>query len=706
MSRKVPLPEGALSVNETTVEKLHEVRPKSGSLSSDDGETGGPKQGRFFKSLTRSLDPAASAPPKKDFLDEYQKYKAKRAFNLHGIVKQQTIDLGTLGSSSQTQSDKIRKFSTGTISEPKSATLPHGSRGPPPPVAPRKKSVNLPPIGEPAQPHLHDSSSYILSAAKKEHHADADFQKFRSLTGPTSFRPAKNGPSTAPRKITPTLTLQNGSRRDETALSPNDGVAKDILQEGDAAATKDNANLSDAVGESKVKAEAPDGQEEGRESAATEVGSSVQVQEEEGGSVSVHELEPVVENVEKENDAEKSEEAEPQQEAGEVSSSSLEQEGSKSDTIQEVKEVVKNDTNESCNSVLTENVVSDQTELAVGNVSDSIEDSLSVVVEEKGVSNSGKSTEKEVTVDDNKEEETEKTAENRENPAQTEDQCTGSKDDQPQSTAGTIESKEDLDGTTDKILEDNNRVGISDAEQCAVVENAEQKVEEKEAESAQRVEEENAHDVEKAGDVAHVQGESQIENSSENKGESPIENAPENTGESPIAVESEVKSEETVEDSNSNDVDKSGDSAENEGESSMVNSADNKGESPIEGSVHSDSGVVENCVAEEKYDINAKETTTDSSEKTVEDNTASTDKLSKMADMLLSFSEDKKETLATNDDDLARVGEELQKLNSCIEEISDVQQQEAKPEDLEKLENIEAMRKEMQDMVKEFDTYL
>ncbi len=255
MSRKVSLPEGALSVNESGLEAMQNVRPKSGSLSSEDGEAGGPKQSRFFQSLSRSLEPAG-APPKKDYLDAYQQYKAKRAYNLHGIVKQQTIDLGSLNSSNPVTAkpDTTRKLSTGTNLPQHNAPSSEGSKkGPPPPVAPRKKSVNLPPVSEPA---VHDTSSYILSAAKKEQQQKTDpgFQKFRSLTGPTVFRP-QTGPIGAPKKITPVFTSQNGGIVKENGSSSAQKAAHgDVLlgsKGGDSqsAATNDVqvANTQDAA---------------------------------------------------------------------------------------------------------------------------------------------------------------------------------------------------------------------------------------------------------------------------------------------------------------------------------------------------------------------------------------------------------------------------------------------------------------------------
>eukprot|EP00795_Rhopilema_esculentum_P002334 gene2334-17970_t len=198
MSRRVSLPERALSSEDSGLEPVDNGgRVKSGSVSSDDGDSFGAKQGKFFKNLTRSLEPAAAPPKKKDFMEEYQKYKAKRAFNLHGVVKQQTIDLGTLGVSSSDKTAPSRRFSTGTNppqtgqtseSAVKAATLPasQGSRGPPPPVAPRKKSVNLPPIPEPKSPQglpspIHETPSYILSAVKKEQQR-AELQRQRAAS--------------------------------------------------------------------------------------------------------------------------------------------------------------------------------------------------------------------------------------------------------------------------------------------------------------------------------------------------------------------------------------------------------------------------------------------------------------------------------------------------------------------------------------------
>eukprot|EP00795_Rhopilema_esculentum_P002333 gene2333-17969_t len=88
------------------------------------------------------------------------------------------------------------------------------------------------------------------------------------------------------------------------------------------------------------------------------------------------------------------------------------------------------------------------------------------------------------------------------------------------------------------------------------------------------------------------------------------------------------------------------------------------------------------------------------------DNVA-TEKLSKTADLLLSFSQDKSKMVDAGDSDLTGIGEELKKLNSSIEELSQPKnvQEPVSGEDQEKLKEIERMRQEMESMRQEMDLF-
>eukprot|EP00794_Sanderia_malayensis_P006216 gene6216-6932_t len=765
MSRKVPLPDGALAMSETGVEQLHEVRPKSSSLSSDEGDPTKMKQGRFFKNLTRSLETPADAPPKNTVLDAYQQYKAKRAFNLHGIVKQQTIDLGTLGSSgssasqissssaTQSSSDKaVRKHSTGssvpesTISHAssKSATAHGNNKGPPPPVAPRKKSVNLPIKESAHHPHHDSSSSYILSAVKRENHApaDTDFQKFRSLTGPSVFRPSKNGPTVAPRirKITPTLTLQDGHVREEGLKSPQSPVAEVSDSEPSVGgAIEGNGGEKIVVDETGVATSNEKGSE------PTDSAEAAKVLVEPEAINHVHELEPVVEKedeIEVDKKAvsdEKVQEFPKEQQVSEVDSEVVAGETPpKSDEITEVKvECIAKDAGKD-ETTLTDNpaiTVQDVDVESPAVVEDSPPQS-SVVVDENEAKNSEEDDKKAVSeveqekhegATEKSQESTEKSQENSGEIDKTDAEIACTKEQPTEASANSPESEEKTMEIKEQIPEDNAEKMLSDAEKVIV---QGQSDESKQATTTTQESEEEKSAV-TAEEVVEVVGDSVDSNMVES---SPVDG--ENTeGE---AVEKSV--EEKKFEAECLDATKDESKADDEvgKEVSVENGAVEEETKTVEVVEETKTvEVVEETKVEQSIVVEAevkesKPKTEDGSDKTPE---SSSEKLSKMANMLLSFSEDKKDVSETNDKELAEVDAELKQMNTCMEEISEathpseakhpseaqqssdvrsedvgrnveVEHREPSAEDLDKLENIEAMRKEMENMVNEFNTYL
>ena len=780
MSKEVSLAEGALSKDESGE---HVARPKSGSLSSDEGDCLNPKQSRFFKNLSRSLDPAV-APPKKDFLSEYQKYKAKRAYNLHGIVKQETIDLGT-SESTTTQSAANRRFSTGTnppthslLIDSKTRTLPasHGARGPPPPVAPRKKSVNLPFVKEPAVAKplvspVHETSSYILSAAKNEQHkADPDFRKFRSLTGPTVFRPAsaRNGPSTVTRKITPAGPASLPSGKEEVSSSNHSeqsvgketaGIPVDEKIPGLDASQK--TVVDSTVGESSEVAIEVNKDDVTQGTAETEGAESVEESkiEKTVGAEDIKVEECGTEQIVMKDDVEKLEES--QQANVEVTSSSdavpegqsSPSEGGKggekgvgSCSVEDARpseEVAAGNTevqesgaapvlnacvgtteNKEGNAETDNNKISElnpeclesktelpETKEEVGQSDDGILEKESKVVDQFSDSNAQK----------------EQTLNGELNGVNLQGTSEGK---QPEPVEAQNKSVEIARDVSEQEVESPGDVP-STAVEVDVVEDQkdaeaviqvveEEKTEAKEAAEAQ------TESVEVIGDVCEKQVESpgdvpatavEISVEEDQKGaEAVIQLVEEEKTEAKEAAEAQTEGVEVIRDVCEQQVESPGDvptavvcngeesptiidaekteaKAENQNATveEVVDSHEKQVESP------GDVPATINSNGEERQEV------VDAGNSQPKDHT---DKLSKMADLLISFSEDSKEKKTVNDGDLAGVEEELQKLNSCIEEMSVPQKQEPSAVDVEKHENIEAMRKEMEKMVNDFDTYL
>eukprot|EP00112_Aurelia_sp_Birch-Aquarium-sp1_P022183 Seg616.14 transcript_id=Seg616.14/GoldUCD/mRNA.D3Y31 product="hypothetical protein" protein_id=Seg616.14/GoldUCD/D3Y31 len=627
MSRRISLPARAIASEESGLDPV--ARPKSGSVSSDDGDLGFPKQGKFFKNLTRSLDPEVKPPPKKDYLDEYQKYKAKRAFSLHGVVKQQTIDLGTLGGPSTSSAAQAanRRFSTGMHPPQadvgkgeRSATLPiqrgvTTKKGPPPPVAPRKKSVNLPPIPEPTKiltklPSSpgHETPSYILSAAKKEKQkAEIEAHK----PPPVAKKPQivkseakqNNLPCDKPENETPAVHNENNNEKEEGILTKEENKAQEgestgarekeiaaessaVIAVNDGVVVNGEGTVENLVGEAKGE-----GKGEPQATTSEDQGSKQAVDNERGASV-VLEGEPAVEA---------------------------------KDTLEEiVSNQVPNDASQGGDEntpETTPKVVENEAQELEAGTKD--EDSS---VENVGVTSSAETAlVKEVGSAENE----------------------ASKD---------IKNVETENVTVDEISEN---VDIPEGDKQGVENHTEEQ-----------------------GVVSE-----QTESSSIPEEKPSVEEVP--TGKEDI-IEKSSTEKGVAQNNVSPDVPSEGGNT----------TATNEG-------VVSVNGVTENSV----NDIGSA-TPNDvipSTESTPTGNgpqsAGATEKLSKTADLLLSFSQDKKENLNANDGDLKGIGAELLKLNSTIEEISGANKKEEKvsQEDIEKMEEIDAMRREMEAMRQEMD---
>ena len=591
MSRRVSLPERALPSEDTGLEPVDNGgRVKSGSVSSDDGDSFGAKQGKFFKNLTRSLEPVAAPPKKKDFMEEYQKYKAKRAFNLHGVVKQQTIDLGTLGVSSSDKTAPSRRFSTGTNppqtgqtseSTVKAATLPvsKGSRGPPPPVAPRKKSVNLPPIPEPKSPQglpspIHETPSYILSAVKKEQQR-AELQRQRAASEPHEKSAAKeelheNNLSCSENK-TPTELESKG---EDTPVGVNLSESVDVqeaiseqVNQGDASYREEE--LLSTIQES-ADAEKQASDDELSAKKESELKEEEKVSE--GGSTSVQ------------NECSKESPASSETEGKELQQAACSEQHSESvESVEEVQE--KNEVKKEANA----------------NAEVNSEEERPAVKEEIS---------------------------NEEAPA-TDTESSG--------------------GTANEVVKDQSCENSvpRDSEETVPQVNHEistEKIENEAQESDNiRLDIEKVVDEEKNDALSGTMQPDGVVNGS------------------PSADTSEVAKPDACQPNDSEEI--------------VVMNGDSNDKSTVEKEKGSDN--------------------------------VATEKLSKTADLLLSFSQDKSKTVDTGDSDLTGIGEELKKLNSSIEELSQPKgvQESVSSEDQEKLKEIERMRQEMESMRQEMELF-
>ena len=625
MSRRVSLPARAISGEDSGLDPV--ARPKSGSVSSDDGDLAFPKQGKFFKNLTRSLDPEVKPPPKKDYLDEYQKYKAKRAFNLHGVVKQQTIDLGTLGgpssSASAAHAAQNRRFSTGMqppqapvdgVKDERSATLPiqrggAAKKGPPPPVAPRKKSVNLPPIQEPTQiltklPSSpgHETPSYILSAAKKEKQkAEIEAHK----PPPVAKKPQivkseakqNNLPCDKPENEAPAVHKENNNQKEEGILTKEENKS----QEGEST-----------------------GAQEKEEDVAERVAATAESNEAKlnGGTT----VETFVDKAKGED------RGEPLAAASE-NQRSVDNENGKGDVVQPA------ESKDTPGSVVSNQVPND---VSQGGDKSTPEAVPQVVVNESQELKAGMENEDSVGV-------------------------ASASETTPLKEVGRVPVPEN-ETSKDIVNVETEKVTVDEISEK--VENPE----------------EDKKGVENQGYDQGVVSEKTESNS-----------IPE---EKPSVEEVTTGNEDIVENSST--------------EKGVAQNNVCADVSPEGGSTATTTeGVVSvNGVTETGVGDSGNATPGDivpSTESTPTGNgpqsAGATEKLSKTADLLLSFSQDKKETLNVNDGDLKGIGAELQKLNSTIEEISgaNAKEEKASQEDIEKLEEIDAMRREMEAMRREMD---
>ena len=612
MARRVSLPERGISSEDAGLASVIDPRDKSGSVSSDDGDGLLPKQGRFFKTLTRSLNPAVVPPKKKDYLEEYQRYKAKRAFNLHGVVKQQTIDLGTLGLSdtSEKESDKSRRFSTGAHHHPQSqfgaeshgkgSTLPvtssHSKRGPPPPVAPRKKSVNLPVIREPPSPTnkvssaAHDTPAYILSAMKKEQQrAEVEARKAAEAS-------------------------DSNERKEE-----KESTEKNMLEYMEGTPTEHGVELSTGgsteaacshVIERSITEEVESSQaEQGGSSCENENADQMTVSEPHGADVGRNQELPLENEV------------------------GLGGDECKKDQVDEMVG-------------WKEEAVKGQLEMAGKDVTAEVKEEMDE--NEEGVTQE----ETKVVSDEAREAEEEgKGIEELDQGQQEKHNAVGKGQDFLGLEVHEAETKQSVSGSAKFSENESESVGND----CKS-----EKSETKESEKKENVIQGSQEKIDEGTAPHGMEG-------SERKSEDVIK-----TDVTNVKV--------VLTNGNEIDVVKAGSGDEN--------SEGSKPESSIK---------VE--------EVPSKECTKISGEKS--DAQASNEKLSKTADLLLSFSQDKKDDVVREDSDLAGIGEELKKLNLSIEELSQnkTKEEKASGEDVEKLNALETMRSEMEIMQKEMDLF-
>ena len=618
MSRRVSLPARAISGEDSGLDPV--ARPKSGSVSSDDGDLAFPKQGKFFKNLTRSLDPEVKPPPKKDYLDEYQKYKAKRAFNLHGVVKQQTIDLGTLGgpssSVSAAQAAQNRRFSTGMeppqapvdgVKDERSATLPiqrggAAKKGPPPPVAPRKKSVNLPPIQEPTKiltklPSSpgHETPSYILSAAKKEKQkAEIEAHK----PPPVAKKPlivkseAKqdNLPCDKPENEAPAVHKEDNNQKEEGILTKEENES----QEGESTGAQEKEGAAETVTATALS-------EEAKVNGGTTVETLVdKAKGEERGEPQAAESENQGSVCGENGKGDVAQPAEPKDTPGSV-----------------VSNEVPNDVSQGAPETVPQVMVNEAQKLEARKES---EDSVSVAsaTETTPLKEVGRVPENETSKD----------------------------------TENVETEKMTVDEISEKVENpevDKQGVGNHGCDQGVMPEKTE----------SNSIPEENPSVEEVTTGKEDI-----VLNSSTEKG----------------VAQNNVCTDMSP-----------------EGGSTATTT---EGVVSVNGVTETGVGDIGNATPDDIVPSTESTPTGNGPQ-----SAGATEKLSKTADLLLSFSQDNKENLSVNDGDLKGIGAELQKLNSTIEEISgaNMKEEKASQEDIEKLEEIDAMRREMEAMRREMD---
>jgi len=677
MARRPSVPERGISSEDAGLTNVTDTRTKSGSLSSEEGEGFLPKQGKFFKNLTRSLDPAAAPPKKKDYLEEYQKYRAKRAYNLHGVVKQQTIDLGSLGLSSSSASDNVqsRRFSTGVNppqgnvtadKDAKSSTLPassRGSKGPPPPVAPRKKSINLPVVNEPAAPMpkvpspMHDTPSYILSAVKKEQQrADIEVKKAVKSQLPEGEESAGVG-------------NQNNLPADEQGTPTEHGV-KDSSSDS-------SGSAGVHVIESSVKEEAVSSQKE-QGVAQNDEQSNQKSQEgsEQSTDLTKDEIVEVVETEEVKVEFEKKVEG--------VNGTDLDQaEAEKLHEVVQENEVTQNETVDEGSKVggLTSN--------------ESVE--VVQVIETK-----------EVKVEEGKK---------MEGANETDvDQAEAEKLHEVAQGSDVSENQTVFEGGKVEDLTSNENVGVAVNDEKPGAEKEESKRPEEEPLLGNE-----GHGIDKSHDVEvssnESKGEEKIEKPANLEMNSESLEAPVQDGEVKAAVvKNEEKSNELeipsikIDESETLDNSTSESSEDKTTESDYVisNGEVNMGNERAVEHTNDEKANPEIVQEEAKSGSVGEEQDLKSTESTPSNTEAkeATEKLSKTADLLLSFSQDKNDSAALESSDLSGIGEELKKLNMTIEELAhhNKKEEEASKEEIEKLQEINAMREEMESMQQEMDS--
>ena len=684
MARRPSLPERGISSEDAGLTNVTNTRTKSGSVSSEEGEGFLPKQGKFFKNLTRSLDPAVAPPKKKDYLEEYQKYRAKRAYNLHGVVKQQTIDLGSLGLSSSSASDNAqsRRFSTGANppqgnltadKDAKSSTLPassRGSKGPPPPVAPRKKSINLPVINEPAAPMpkvpspVHDTPSYILSAVKKEQQR-AEIEVKKTVKSQLAEGEESAG-----------VVNQNNLPADEQGTPTEHGV-KDSSSDS-------SGSAGVHIIESSLKEEAVSSQKE--QGVAQNDEHSDQKSEEGSGQGTDSTKDEIVEVIET-----KEVKVEEEKKVESVNGTDLDQaQAEKLNKVVPGSEVTENQTVDEGSKV--EDVTSSEN-FEVVQVIETKEVKVEEGKEIEGVNG---------TCLDQKEAEklNEVAQENEISENQTVSEGVKVEDLTLNENFGNVASdeklvaeKEEPTGAEEKSLLGNEGEGNDKNHHVDVCSNESKGEQNVEKSASLEMNSENADAPAQDGELKAADVKSAEKNN-----------------EQPMEIPSiKIDESETLDSSTSEsreDRTTESDHVISNGEVTMEN------ESAAEPTI--DEKASPNIVQEEvKSHSVGEEQDLKSTESTPSNMEAkeTTEKLSKTADLLLSFSQDKSDSAAVESSDLSGIGEELKKLNMTIEELAHhkKKEEEASKEEIDKLQEINTMREEMESMQQEMesmDSYL
>ena len=250
----------ALSVDESSREDARTKRYSFTSASSFrvslDEEVELPRQSGFFKSLENALDanddkdptslPGPKLPAKKDYHQEFEQFKARRAFLLHGVKAPTTEDKKekrqwTIGKPPPQAVEPSRRYSTGSnfydaavLARQKAAR-----KGPPPPPPAKKRSTSGLATTLPTVPDESTGGTRVVDGEKpeteksvlKEGKAGETIDIEKSLVQNSFDKPAvndgnKNGINTIENNVREPSDLQNKPIEEENEVkeSANDNA--------------------------------------------------------------------------------------------------------------------------------------------------------------------------------------------------------------------------------------------------------------------------------------------------------------------------------------------------------------------------------------------------------------------------------------------------------------------------------------------------